>query len=263
MLDRYSASFELQEEKSPTLKLLTYLIQQHLKLYTFSSINVLLKRPLSLEIESIENRFLNQEGGYCFEHNRLFFLLLESLGFEVKSYLGRVLLNVPRDVPKTHRLNIVTLDGVQYVVDVGFGPYSPSQPIKLNSDATQCVTSLIYNVTATQDGGYTLNLLKERAPFLLYSFDMQIYNEKDYELAHFYSHQHPDANFVKNLVVSRQEDGVVYALINSSFQVFGNVSSTTEEIITQKQLEKVLKQYFFHALNEQDLTQLFKVISNR
>ena len=262
MLDAYRTSFNISENSGPTLALLTVLIQQHLKNFTFSSINVLLKKPLPLLPHAIERRFMAGEGGYCFEHNKLFYLLLLDLGYDVTSYLGRVLLNVERDVPKTHRLNIVTVEGVSYLVDVGFGPYSPASPIKLSDEETPCATGMRYNISAFANGELSLNLLKDRGPFVLYRFERSYYNEEDYELAHFYSHQHPKANFVKNLVVSSQKDGVVYALINSTFQVITETKPTVTEVTSQAQLREILETYFNYDLEKVALEVLFTILEH-
>ena len=60
-------------------------------------------------------------GGYCFEQNTLFQALLECLGYTVRPCFCRST-DTPGQVdPINHRGVLVTLDGKQYLADVGWG----------------------------------------------------------------------------------------------------------------------------------------------
>lgn len=75
---------------------------------------------------------VNQQGGYCFEHNKIAYLALKHLGFEVRSVLARVMLNGKPTNPRTHRMNVLELDGETYLVDVGFGNKTPRGLLNIN-----------------------------------------------------------------------------------------------------------------------------------
>lgn len=73
-----------------------------------------------------------RRGGYCFEQNQLFLRALEALGFEARPLLARVWYGAaPGDTPpRTHTLNLVALDGREWIADAGFGgSYTPPLPL--------------------------------------------------------------------------------------------------------------------------------------
>ena len=110
----------------------------HVGNYPFSSLGVLLHECLSLESQVLFDRVVrNKRGGYCFEHNKIFFEILTSCGFRCEIVLARVLLDRNIDVPRTHRITKVGLPDGNYIVDVGFGPLCPREPLLLDSEKPQ------------------------------------------------------------------------------------------------------------------------------
>lgn len=95
------------------------------------------KEP-SLETKVLfEKLVLNKRGGYCFELNGLFGKVLQAAGFQVRSLMARVVWHYPHLTPPSHQVNIVTLDGVDYFCDVGFGGPIPYTPLPLCYDDVQ------------------------------------------------------------------------------------------------------------------------------
>lgn len=77
-------------------------------------------------------------GGYCMENNSLFHTVLLSIGFKVYMTGARVYDPLAgRFGGFSHCLNIITIGGTRYAVDVGFGSYGPVVPLKLNPEEIQ------------------------------------------------------------------------------------------------------------------------------
>ncbi|CAK1364617.1 hypothetical protein CB0940_08286 [Cercospora beticola] len=79
-------------------------------------------------------------GGYCMEMNCLFSVILRTLGFKLYSTSGRVSSAASPDADNAddvhflgfaHHINIVTIQGVRYHVDVAFGGGGPTKPLPL------------------------------------------------------------------------------------------------------------------------------------
>lgn len=93
--------------------------------------------PLDMETlfsKIVERRF----GGYCMENNAFFATVLRALGYELYTTGARVsyALDKGHKDPQgyggwSHMLNIVTVHGRKYMVDVGFGTSGAVQPIHL------------------------------------------------------------------------------------------------------------------------------------
>ncbi|VUC27353.1 unnamed protein product [Clonostachys rosea] len=89
-------------------------------------------RVININAKHLVDKILLQpgRGGYCMENNTLFHTVLLSIGFDVYLVGGRVFEN-GRLGGMAHCLNIVTIDGERYAVDVGYGPNEPIHPLKI------------------------------------------------------------------------------------------------------------------------------------
>ncbi len=108
--------------------------RQHSFHVPFENLDIHLGKTISLAPGSLFDKIvLKQRGGYCFELNGLFQLLLEALGFQVHSAAARVLFDSKEIPPRSHRILIVAMDGAEWLVDVGFGAYGLLEPIPLTA----------------------------------------------------------------------------------------------------------------------------------
>jgi N-hydroxyarylamine O-acetyltransferase len=88
----------------------------------FENLDIHLGRAISLAPEDLVSKLIQRRrGGYCFELNGLLHMALESLGFRVRPLLARVLYNRPDLGARTHEVLIVTLGGMEWLADCGFG----------------------------------------------------------------------------------------------------------------------------------------------
>ncbi|KAF2768390.1 arylamine N-acetyltransferase 3 [Teratosphaeria nubilosa] len=73
-------------------------------------------------------------GGYCMEANLFFHTVLYSLNFPVIIAGARIHGGYGAYGGWTHCVNIVTIGGVRYMLDGGFGPQGPTHPVPLQDD---------------------------------------------------------------------------------------------------------------------------------
>ncbi|KAK3303734.1 uncharacterized protein B0T15DRAFT_541080 [Chaetomium strumarium] len=126
------SDFDLAQE--PSLSLLTKLQTRHMVRVPFESLSLHYSRHrlLSLDPEDLFKKIVeNGRGGYCMEVNAFFATVLRSLGFRLYSAGARV--KGPSGYKGwDHMVNIVTINGERYLVDVGFGSNGPTHPIPLH-----------------------------------------------------------------------------------------------------------------------------------
>ena len=231
----------------------------HLGNFPFSSLGVLLHEDMSLESQVLFDRVItNTRGGYCFEHNKIFFEILKSLGFGCEIVLARVLLNREIDIPRTHRITRVALPDRNYIVDVGFGPLCPREPLLLDSEEPQNQGDTVYRIIQPEQGRYLLQLEEVAGWFDLYSFDNCHYTEADCLCGHHYSSTYPDAVFVNNLVVSRKSYDDVRLLKNGEFHRIGRGETAITDISSKDNLGAILTQEFGIKLTSDQLSTLFE-----
>ena len=230
----------------------------HLATFPFSNLGVLLHENLSLESQLLFERVVTQRrGGYCFEQNKIIFEVLKYLGFDCDIVLCRVLHNRNVDVPRTHRITKITLAGINYIVDVGFGPLCSREPLWLDSDKPQDQGDAIYRIIQTDMGRYLLQRKEVDGWFTLYSFDNGIYTEADCLCGHHYSSTHPDAAFVNNLVVSLKSYDDIRLLRNGEFHRIQGGENTVTEISSKDSLGVILMQEFGLKVTSDQLSMLY------
>ena len=217
IIEEYLKSLDI-DKKIVNLQDIEELIKKHIKQFPFTSIPVLLKKELSLELPAIFEKIVKRkEGGYCFEHNKLMYEALLYCGFKVESYFARVLNDKDIIAPLTHRFTLLTYKESRYIVDVGFGYLSASKPVKFGDEYTTTEQEITYRIKKNNDNTYALQILNEDTFCTLYKFDLHPCYEIDFELGHYYSHKHPKASFVNNMVLSSILKDEVLTIVNNNF----------------------------------------------
>ena len=205
----------------PTLKTLQDLQLRHVCTFAFESLSTLLHSPVPIDLPSIEQKvLLDGRGGYCFELNYLFLALLQALGFDARGLTGWVVMGGSPDARtgRTHRLSLVTLDGVRYVTDVGFGGMVPSSPLQLDTETPQATAHEPYRLTFN-GADYTLWAQVGEEWRGLYVFDLQVQADIDYIIGNWYVSTHPASVFVGQLKAARLAPGKRYTLANAHYAV--------------------------------------------
>lgn len=205
----------------PTLETLRELQLRHVCRFTFESLSTLLQVAVPIDLASVERKILHQgRGGYCYELNQVFLVLLQYLGYEVRGITGRVVMGGPEDelTARSHRLTLLHLDGQRYIVDVGFGGMVPTAPLLLDTEQEQATPHEPYRITE-REGSYTLRAKVADEWRAMYVFDLQVQGDVDYEMGNWYVSTHPDSLFLGQLKVARIGAGVRHTLNNASYAI--------------------------------------------
>lgn len=254
----YLTTLGLSQPKAPSLDFLRTFTERHLERFSFNNLAVLLHQEISLQSQAILHKVVQQGlGGYCFEHNKLAYEALSLCGFEVRLVLARVINNDERPVPRTHRMTLVTLAGEHYLVDIGFGAACPIKPLALANRLPQQAGFERYQVVQNNQQEYELWQLRENGPFLLYRFDLAHYSDADCEMGHFYSHKHPHAVFVNNLVVSQKSARETYVITNERLTHHSASGRESRLIASSESLFEALTQVFKLSIEQEVCEFLF------
>ncbi|MEQ9366483.1 MAG: arylamine N-acetyltransferase [Leptospirales bacterium] len=262
--ERYLNALRIDREASH-LRQVHELIGAHQRRFTFNNIDILLEpeRLLNLEPEYLFQKIVVEDrGGYCFEHNRLFYAVLRDLGLKVDARLARVLYGKEADVPRTHRVTILRDARAEYLVDVGFGPHTPAGLVPLPGAAGTIppdIETRGASVRESQDGLLRLTIPKDGEDFTLYSFDRCLYQESDFISANFYTNRHPDSKFVNHLVVSRfTQNGVEYLRDLRYSQIKGDGSREDFPLKSESDFAGLLQKKFRPGLSPTECRKLYE-----
>jgi N-hydroxyarylamine O-acetyltransferase len=203
-LSAYFARIGYDGPVEPTLVVLNDIVQAHVQSIPFENLDVLQGRPIELDPAALERKLVHaRRGGYCFEHNGLLLLVLESIGFDVAPLSARVRYGRPSGVipPRTHLFLRVEIDGASWLADVGIGGFSMSSAIRLDSSSEQTTPHEPRRIS--RDGQLLLHQVRVGGDWHdLYEFTLEEMPLIDRELANWYTSAHPQSDFRKRLVVA-------------------------------------------------------------
>jgi N-hydroxyarylamine O-acetyltransferase len=199
----------------PSADALRSLHLAHVRAIPFENVDVVLGTHRGLGLDVISDRLVHRyRGGYCFEHALQFAAVLERLGFAVQRRMARV--QPHRSGLRTHMMLVVPTDGVDHLVDVGFGA-GMRYPMPLRDGTVMDQAGWTHRLT--HDGAlWTLWKRDDRGWEPLHAFDDTPQRLVDYEVAH---HIHrdpppipdPRSPFTGRLVVMRLDHGISRRLI--------------------------------------------------
>ncbi|MCP1475471.1 N-hydroxyarylamine O-acetyltransferase [Pseudomonas sp. EB276 TE3739] len=231
----------------PTLDTLRQLQLRHTAEFVFENLATISGVPVLIDLVSIEDKVLRHgRGGYCYELNHLFYALLLELGFQARGISGRVVMNQPEGswTARTHRLSLVTIDGIRYIADVGFGGMVPTAPLLLDSEDEQSTAHEPYRIDKQIDG-YLLRAKVAGEWRPMYLFDLQRQEDIDYTVGNWYVSTHPESPFAQRLMVARTGDGWRKTLNNGSFAIHPmGAESQRREVADVDELMGLLRHEF-------------------
>jgi N-hydroxyarylamine O-acetyltransferase len=206
----------------PDLETLCALHAAHLSAIPFEAIDPLLRRPVSLDLDSLQHKLVDtRRGGYCFEQNALFKAALEAIGFKITGLAGRVRWMSPPESPlgpKVHMMLKVELAGGAYLADVGFGACLLDQPLKLETDIDQDTGMGTYRLSQTE-GLFSLAARRGTGWRTMYVFDLQPQIRADYDLGNHFTSTSRQVPFTGRLIMERLSADRRYKLVNRKFVV--------------------------------------------
>lgn len=238
-LPAYLARIHLQERQlAADFDSLKALQRAHLSAIPFENIEVLLQRPVRLDLESLQQKLVQRRrGGYCFEHNTLFAEVLKAVGFALRPLAARVVVGGRPAGARTHMLLLV--EG-RWLADVGFGGPGFFDPIPFAEGEYQAAPGTTFRLSL--DDGEWLLSSDLRGP--IYRFGLERQLPVDFELYNYYMSTHPDSIMTSHLLVQRYLAEGSVAIFDRTLSRFGPEGVETVEFESLRPLQQALRQEF-------------------
>jgi N-hydroxyarylamine O-acetyltransferase len=173
----------------------------HLLAVPFENLSIHLAERISLaEADLVDKVVRRRRGGFCYELNGLFALLLESLGASVTRVAARVHGDSGFGPPFDHLALVVRpADGTgPWLADVGFGSHTEF-PLHLGSRADQDDPAGTFRVADAPDGD--VDVLKEGKP--QYRIETRKRDLADFAPTCWYQQSSPASHFTQGTICSR------------------------------------------------------------
>ncbi len=243
-LPSYLARIGFEGEPSPDFETLKRLMRCQLFSVPFENLDVQAGQVPSLAPEAICSKIVKRRrGGYCYEVNGIFAMALEAVGIPYRFVAARPMTYAARR-PKTHVAIIASVDGEEWLCDLGFGGYGIREPINLRwldrEIRQDCET---FRLSMLSDQEYLLQSVVDGEWKNLYEFNLCPQELVDFEPANWLNATHPDSIFVQGLIVVLQHESGKAMLNGERFRYFSE--GRVEEMIVSKDevAELLLKRF--------------------
>ncbi|MFE6774665.1 arylamine N-acetyltransferase [Streptomyces sp. NPDC057702] len=227
------------------LETLRALHRAHVAAFPFENLEILLGRPVPLDVEALQAKMVRQRrGGYCYEQNLLFAAVLERLGFTVTGLGARVRMGSDKLRAETHMLLRVSIRGSDWIADVGFGGEGLLEPLPW-TDGVECQQGdWTFGLVGEPAGVWSLRSLHPDGWFDLYAFTTEERFPVDYEVRNHYIATHERSPFVCRPVVQQTESSARRNLVGARLSVARPDGTAEEREVAAAELVDVLLSEF-------------------
>jgi N-hydroxyarylamine O-acetyltransferase len=213
----------------------------------FENLSIHLAEPISLDEADLADKVVRRRrGGFCYELNGLFALLLEALGAEVTRLAARVYGDRWASPPFDHLTLAVRLpDGTgPWLVDVGFGGHSDF-PLLLDSRDDQDDPAGGFRLGDGEHGDVTV--LKDGEP--QYRIELRERSLADFAPTCWWQQTSPASHFTHSTICSRRTDDGRISLSGRTLIKTSNGSRTEKELGRDEELLAAYRDEFGIALD--------------
>lgn len=232
----YSGSME------PSAETLRALHRAHMFTVPFENLDIHLGRKIVCD----ENRFLQKiinehRGGFCYELNGAFAVLLRELGFQVTLLSARVARADDTYGPDFDHLTLRVDLEEPWLADVGFGE-SFLDPLRLQPNLEQPQIGRVYRLTEVEDTFHMEVRVGDKWKSQ-YSFTLQPRQLSDFAAMCHYQQTSPESHFTRNRICSRATpDGRV--TLSTGKLIETHNGARTERTLTDEEWTACLRERF-------------------
>ncbi|MFF2744203.1 arylamine N-acetyltransferase [Kitasatospora sp. NPDC058048] len=262
-LDAYLKRIGYDGEHEPTLKVLRGLHAAHIATLAFENLEVVLGRPVRLDLESLQAKMVRRRrGGTCCEQTLLYAAALDALGFTFTATASRVRLGEERVRPATHMSLRVELGGEDWFTDVGFGAEGILEPLRLRDGEIARQAGWTYGLvreagpTPGAAGPLVLRRLRRDGWFDLYAIGTEPRFPVDLTVTSHYTSTHSLSPFHDKLLVQRPGADQRLALDNTELVRLVPDRTAERRRIPARELPGLLDEEFGVALDAEDTAAL-------
>ncbi|MGI5468710.1 arylamine N-acetyltransferase family protein [Streptomyces sp. CA-132043] len=271
-VDAYLLRIGVERPAVPDVEALRRLHVQHLRTVPFENLSVHLGEEIVLTGRALLDKIVrDRRGGFCYELNGAFAMLLTALGYDAELLSGRVYgpdgrLGIPYDHAA---VRVRTADG-PLLADVGFGRHS-HYPLRLDTAEEQTEPGGVFRFVAADEfvaggelaapdecmatdgfvapgqcavtGAGDLDVLRDGAP--QYRLEPRPRALGDFEAGCWWQTTSPKSHFTQSLVCSRlTDDGGRITLSGRTFVSTAPDGSRTEREIPEDELLAAYRTHF-------------------
>lgn len=219
------------------------LMRAQLRTVPFENLDVRAGRGISLAPEAIVDKLIHRHrGGYCFEVNGLFGLVLTALGVDFR-FLACRPMTMPIRRPRTHMALLVCLEGEDWLCDLGFGSHGMREPMRLEDRGEIRQGHERFQLIRTDHVEYLFRTQVEGEWADQYGFNLCPQDWVDFQPANWFTSTHPQTLFTQHRIVVRQTPEGRIILFDDRLETLTQGVSETRTV-TESELPSLLADLF-------------------
>ena len=228
----------------PDVATLKMLQRKHLLSVPFENLDIHWKRPIVLDEEKFYEKIVSgRRGGFCYELNGLFNVLLRSIGFETRLISARVFNGKEFGPEFDHTAIIVTIDGEEYLADVGFGSFT-TEPLRFVVDVEQNDAAGVFVIRKRDDKYFEVSKQNEGLWTSEYVFQNIAHELSEFEEMCDFQQYSPDSHFTKGKLCSIMTEDGRKTLTDKNFIVTTNGQKNESPVDSDAEFYDLLEREF-------------------
>jgi N-hydroxyarylamine O-acetyltransferase len=198
-------------------RVLSDLHEAHLFAVPFENLDIHFNGIFDLENERLFDKVVVRwRGGFCYELNLLFHLLLIEIGFDSRILKARVYNSEGRPGPEFDHMCLLVKTDQEFLVDVGFGD-SFMRPVALDSKI-QFDGRNHFFIEAISGGNYDILMSEDGKLFSKkYVFGLEPVLAADFDGACLEKQTSADSHFVRNIICTKPTASGRVTIYNNKF----------------------------------------------
>jgi N-hydroxyarylamine O-acetyltransferase len=242
-IDAYLQRIGYNGPRTPNAETLLNLHRAHMLSVPFENLDIHLGRPIVLDERLFCEKIVRRRrGGFCYELNGLFAVLLKKLGFNVTLLSARVLDNGQLGAEFDHLVLLVQLEA-RWLADVGFGD-SFVEPLRLDDPGDQLQDRGAYRLTRNGDQWTMLRQLPGEDWKPQYLFTLRPHQLADFAGMCHYHQTSPKSPFTRKRVCSRATAEGRVTLSEMRLIITKSGERQERMLIDQEEYAAALREYF-------------------
>ncbi|MEM9919656.1 MAG: arylamine N-acetyltransferase [Bacteroidota bacterium] len=241
----YLARIQLQQTPQADLASLLALHRQHVIHVPFENLDIHRNVKLQLDKAHLYHKIVgNRRGGFCYELNHLFYLLLQEIGFDARMIAARIFDDGQEGPPFDHMALLIHFGKTAWLADVGFGDLF-IEPLPLRTDQTIKDDLHSFRLENGPANSYLLYKSENGRDFKkIYAFETDARQIEQFQSMCDWKERSPDSYFVKNKICTLPLTNGRRTLFNQKFtqRIDGRKSSA---MIESEEAERQLLADFF------------------
>jgi N-hydroxyarylamine O-acetyltransferase len=203
-IDRYLDRIGYHGPRRPTLDVLRRLHFRHLLTVPFENLDIYLGNEIILDPERFYQKIVVKgRGGYCYELNGCFALLLQSLGFKVSMLSARVAREEGGFSPEFDHMTLLIQLKQPWLADVGFGD-SFTRPVQIDTSLFHADREYFYRVSGPPTVKVVSRKRRLDGPWIPeYSFSMRPRKLDEFATMNRHQQTSPQSHFTHGPLISQ------------------------------------------------------------